>query len=71
MEKTMKWWGWIGIGIVFFSAMYYKDHMFVTTASTDVGEGYGLCTIGYALSHFPSAILFLIAGLMIWLSARK
>lgn len=71
MEKTMKWWGWIGIGIVFFSAMSYQDHMFVTTASTDVGEGHGLCTIGYALSHFPSAILFLTAGLMIWLSAGK
>ncbi|MDD5008819.1 MAG: hypothetical protein PHC68_10545 [Syntrophorhabdaceae bacterium] len=67
----MRWWGWIGIGVVFVSAISYKGHMFVTTASTDVGEGYGLCTIGYALSHLPSAILFLITGLMIWVSARK
>ena len=67
----MKWWGWAGIVIVFFAAIYYKEHMFVTTAETSVSEGYGLCTIGYALSHFPSAILFLVAGLMIWVSARK
>ena len=67
----MKWWGWIGIAVVFFAAMYYKQYMYVTTATTDATEGYGLCTIGYALSHITSAILFLIAGLMIWISAKK
>jgi hypothetical protein len=71
LDRTMKWWGWVGIAVVFFAATYYRNNMFVTTANTDVSEGYGLCTIGYALSHLPSAILFLAAGLMIWLSARK
>ena len=69
--KHMEWWGWVGIAIVLWAANHYKQHMFVSTANTDVGEGYGLCTIGYALSHWPSAILFLVAGLMIWISARK
>jgi len=67
----MKWWGWVGIAVIFFSAMYYKEYMYVVTASTDVSEGHGLCTIGYALSHFPSAMLFLAAGLMIWISAKN
>ncbi len=67
----MKWYGWCGIVLVLWAAYYFQSHMFVTTANTDVGEGYGLCTIGYALSHFPSAILFLTAGLMIWLSAKN
>lgn len=70
-EKTMKWWGWIGIAVVFFAAMDYKQYRYVITAATDVSEGHGLATIGYALSHFPSAILFLVTGLMIWISARK
>ncbi len=67
----MKWWGWIGIAIVLLAANFYKGYMYTLTASTDVSEGHGLCTIGYALSHFPSAILFLMAGLMIWISARR
>lgn len=67
----MKWWGWVGIFVIFWFANHLKGLMFVTTAVTDVSEGYGLCTIGYALSHFPSAALFLAAGIMIWKSAQK
>ena len=71
MGENMKWYGWVGIALVLWAAYYFKQYMFVVTANTDVGEGYGLCTIGYALSHFPSTFLFLAAGLMIWLSAKK
>ena len=67
----MRWWGWIGIAVILLAANYYKQYMYVTTAyDTNVSEGYGLCTIGYALSHVPSAMLFLASGLMIWISAR-
>lgn len=67
----MKWWGWLGIAIVLIAANYYKGYCLTSTSGVDVSDGYGLATIGFALSHVTSAVLFLCAGVMIWLSAKQ
>lgn len=68
---NIKWWVWIGIAIILFGAYSLSGLRLATMAEVNVSEGYGLSTIGYALSHFPSMFMFLCASLMIFFFQLK
>ena len=63
--KKMSWWGWIGIAVVFYGANKAAgDHI----AMAPTGD---TATIGIALSIYPYALLYGLAGFLIWKSAQN
>ncbi|MBI3318397.1 MAG: hypothetical protein HYZ90_04505 [Candidatus Omnitrophica bacterium] len=65
----MKWWGWIGIGLIVYAANAAKENRIVSIGES-VTEAGGLAGIGLALGQFPFVLAYIIAGVLIWLSAR-
>ena len=63
----MKWWGWIGILIIIWAAGEAAGRRIAVVGSE---IGYGIGAIGMALSIFPAALLYMCAGILIWISAR-
>ena len=63
--KKMEWWGWIGIAVVFYGAKKAAgDHIAVASPED-------IASIGVALSIYPYAFLYGLAGFLIWKSAQS
>lgn len=58
----MKWWGWIGISVILYAANKASNAAPTTFGTANESVGAGIGDIGYALSQFPWAILYLSAG---------
>ena len=75
----MKWWGWIGIGVILWRGLFmfsqvegYFQTLFRTTGlQSPVTSGIPTLYLDYVLTCWITSVLLVIAGLLIWLSARE